>query len=467
MIPVLLATAAHAFTPEDCPFGVNAHQADTDALQQAAAAGARWVRFDMNWHQFEPAKGQYDWAIADRFMADAAANDLEVFVTIAYGPAWAGPPGCSDADPSEWNWCRNAVPSVQDWTDFVTAAVSRYGGQVKAWGMWNEPNLSHFFRGTRDDYVNTILIPGSDAVHAACADCLVLGPELANLRGANWDSDAGQCLFGECIFNGWEVSLREILIAAGPYIDVITHHKYADPADTLWSEAIDGEWLIIQIMHGIKEITDAEAPGKPVWITEMGWETTPGGPHAPQYAADQLYEAYAAFPEVQAGTWSGTTSGAWPELQRMFWYDLTDDPTILPDGDQYTWGLLDSAGLPKETWFAYRDVVADLGGCDDPPTGTGTGGTGTGGTGTGGATTGSTGSSTGGPGGTTTDPGEPPAPVDTGDPASAPPAAPPAGCGCAHGTSAAPWWLLGVAALLGWRRGPAPSPRASARGSGP
>lgn len=439
MSPLVLAAVltAQAYTPEACPFGVNAHQADTAALEQAAAAGAKWVRFDMNWYQFEPSKGSYDWTVADRFMADAAANDLDVFVTIAYGPAWAGPPGCDDNHPDEWMWCHNAVPPTQDWTDFVTAAVGRYGGQVKAWGMWNEPNLSQFFQGTRDQYVQGILIPGSDAVHAACADCKVLGPELAHLRGANWDADEGQCAFNECIFNGWEVSLREILIAAGPSIDIISHHKYTDPATTFWSEAIDGQFLLIQYMHGIKEITDAHAPGKPVWITEMGWETTPGGEHSPEYAGDQLYEAYGILPEVQAGTWSGTNAGAWPELQRMFWYDLTDDPTIHPWG-QYTWGLLDANGQPKQTWYAYQDAVTDLGGCADiapPDPGTGTGG-GTGsGTGAGTGTGGSTGPDE------ETDPTTPDPDGTADDPATAATVTP-SGCGCAHGSDPTGWLLL-------------------------
>lgn len=447
MFPLALAAAltAGAWTPEACPFGVNAHQADTDALQQAADAGVKWVRFDMNWHQFEPSKGVYDWTVADRFMADAAANDLEVFVTVAYGPAWAGPVGCDDAHADEAMWCRNAVPAQADWTDFVTAAVDRYGSQVKAWGMWNEPNLFHFWQGTRDQYVDTILIPGSDAVHAACSDCKVLGPELAHLRSADWDSDAGTCLFDECIFNGWEVSLREILIDAGPWIDVISHHKYTDPADTFWSEAIDGESLLsVQFMHGIKELTDDHAPGKPVWITEMGWETSPGGPHDPVYAGDQLYEAYAILPEVQQGTWSGTAAGAWPELERMFWYDLTDDPVVHPWG-QYTWGLLDAYGQPKETWTAYADVVADLGGCADVEGTTTDPGTG-----------GSTGTTTGGTDGTeTTPPGGTDetgrSGVDTAGQDAAVGAQAPSGCGCTHTGGGFPLALLPGVLLLCWR----------------
>jgi len=440
MFVVALAAVlnAQAYTPEECPFGVNAHQAPDDVLDLAADAGIKWVRFDMNWWQFEPADGVYDWTVADRFMATADANDLQVFVTIAYTPTWAGTPGCDDLAIDENAWCRNSVPATSDWTDFVTAAVDRYGSQVKAWGMWNEPNLSHFFLGTRQQYVNDILIPGSDAVHAACADCKVLGPELAHLRGANWDSEAGNCIFGECVFNGWEVSLAAILDDAGPWIDIISHHKYTDPADRFWAETLDGEWLVVQFMHGIREITDTHAPGKPVWITEMGWETTPGGEHSPSYAGDQLYEAYAILDEVKDGTWNGTDDGPWPELQRMFWYDVMDDPVVHPWG-QYTWGLVDANHVPKETYWSYQAVTGDLGGCDDLDTEPGT-------------EPGDT-----EPGDTNPDPdteGDPTVPgvedEEDGDPVEAPTsdAATPAGCGCGTSGGPAAWWPLLALVLL-------------------
>ena len=64
---LLLVPSTSSALTEDCPFGVNAHQASNMALQQAAAAGIGWVRFDFNWFQIEPADNQFDWTIPDRF----------------------------------------------------------------------------------------------------------------------------------------------------------------------------------------------------------------------------------------------------------------------------------------------------------------------------------------------------------------------------------------------------------------
>ena len=363
MVCLLLWSAdAGAFT-EECPFGVNAHQASDDALDLAAAAGIGWVRFDMNWFQFEPSNNGYDWTVADRFVDHCDELGLHVFMTLGYTPDWATGVACNNADPNDENWCLNKPPAnVGDWTDFVTAAVQRYSGSVKHFGMWNEPNLGQFYSGTRDQYVDDILIPGSNAVHAACNDCYVLGPELAHLRGAEWDSCEGVCvplLDCECAFNGWNHSLSAILAAAGGHIDIVTHHKYGDPYTEWWDEALDGEFIVIQIINGIKEITDQYAPGKPVWITEFGWETEHLGDHTNAYGADQLENYFYAWEQVQTGTFPTSPNQPWPELEKFFWYDLVNDDNAM------TFGLLESDLDPKDPYYGYMNVIQALGNCEE------------------------------------------------------------------------------------------------------
>jgi len=371
---ILLAGALAVHSPavafdDDNPYGVNAHQAADEALDLVEQAGIGWVRFDMNWFQMEPAQGQYDWTIPDRFMAKAESLGLGVFVTVAYSPQWAVAGPCDDGSEESEERCMNRLPTDQAyWTDFVTACVQRYGDTVRHWGMWNEPNLDHFFIGTRDEYVEQILIPGSAAVHAACPGCYVLGPELANLREVHWDAEEGEDYGGlGYAFNGWNHSLSRILEDAGDHIDIVTHHKYTDPADLWWYELLDGEWIIMQIMWGAKEITDLYCPGKEVWITEFGWESEPWGSYTDEYAAEQLTDLYDGMCEVSAGTftteWDGPVNQPWPEMRRLFWYDLNEDPT------GYSWGLLTWDLIPKDPYYAYADVIAANGNClqDAPP----------------------------------------------------------------------------------------------------
>ena len=363
IVGLLWPLNAGAFT-EECPYGVNAHQASDDALDLVAAAGIGWVRFDMNWFQFEPSDNGYNWSEADRFVDKCDQLGIHVYMTVSYTPEWAVGVACNNADANWENWCLNAHPASSTyWTDFVTAVVQRYSGSVKHYGMWNEPNLGSFYKGTREQYTNEILIPGSNAVHAACADCYVLGPDLAHLRGAEWDECEGTCvplLDCECMYNGWNHSLKEVLADAGSYIDIVTHHKYGDPAQVWWEEALDGEFIVIQLVNGIKEVTDQYAPGKPVWITEFGWESEPLGDHTNAYAATQLTDTYECLDGVGTGTCSWGVNQPWPELEKMFWYDLVNDDSAM------TYGLLDSSLNPKDPYNSYASVIQALGNCEEP-----------------------------------------------------------------------------------------------------
>ncbi len=443
MFLVLLCSLAFATTDPACPFGVNAHQAPESSLTEGAAAGVGWARFDMNWNQFEPTDGGYDWTVAGRFIDAASDQGLNVYVTVAYTPSWAGEAGCDDNDADEQRWCRNSVPAAQDYATFVTAAVNRYGDRVEHWGIWNEPNLSHFFRGSVEDYLDQVLIPGADAVHAACSDCLVVGPDLAHLRSSDaWNGESGICAFGECIFNGWEVSLAEILDGSGGRIDVVAHHIYTDSAQDMLVELVDGQSVAgVQYESGVKEITDAHAPGTPVWITEFGWETLPGGEWSEAAAAGELEAAYAGLVALQSGTQTGAVNQPWPELEKFFWYDLQDDPNTY-DWGVFTWGLLDTEGQRKETWEGMAAAVATYGGCE--------------------AVEEEPGDDTGDPTEEDTDePGddeeqdsgdEDEEPTDTGSEGAQHQDTTPPGCGCAAAPGAASFAWLGLLALARRRR---------------
>ena len=147
MIPLLLPLLAPAQAFPDCPYGVNAHNASDDQLALAADAGIHWVRLDVNWYQVEASEGSYDWSTLDRFVDTADDLGLEVFATVAYSPEWAVSGPCDDSAADDADWCHNRLPDEGAWTNFLSVLVARYGGRVKHWGLWNEPNLGGFFSG--------------------------------------------------------------------------------------------------------------------------------------------------------------------------------------------------------------------------------------------------------------------------------------------------------------------------------
>lgn len=310
------APAAQAQTTHPASkYGVCAHHASDAALDKTARAGIKWVRLDFNWFQMETAKGQFNWRITDRLVRSSQAKGLSVFATLAYTPSWAN--GSQD----------HAVPPtrMQDWYDFVHAVVTRYKATVKHWGLWNEPNLDHFFKGNRDTYLE-ILRRGHAAVKAADSAGKTLGPELAHLKGGQW--------------NTW---LDDILRRGGQYIDIITHHMYKDPSETF--TALDGSpWPWDP--PSVKTIIQRAGQGnKPVWFTEFGWRTDQ---HSPATQARRLKELLEGLEQR-------------PWITKYFPYMLHDGPT----GEK--WGLMDHNLNHKPGMDAYRDHIRTYTTAPPPP----------------------------------------------------------------------------------------------------
>jgi polysaccharide biosynthesis protein PslG len=289
------------------PYGVNAHLPTSVLLDRVAAAGIAWIRVDFNWFMMEPERGVYDWTTTDAVVGDARARGLNIYATLAYSPAWAN-----------GNQAPNTPPvDPQDWYAFVYTTVSRYRGSVQHWGMWNEPNFKHFFSGSPDQYIDTILRVGSQAVHDADPSGYVLGPELAQ-EGDWWQ---------------W---LYAVLDRAAEAIDIVTQHSYQDTGqDVLRRLGGPVEPWNRPTVRDVMRWTGTD--GKALWLTETGWNT-----------AEVSEEAQAGFYEQVL---DGVEAYDW--LHKVFFYALADEPAS-PD----QWGILYNDLTPKPAYGAYQRYIA-------------------------------------------------------------------------------------------------------------
>ncbi len=106
------------------------------ALSRLDGAGIRWVRFTVPWDSVEPERGRHEWGAADRiFEALARHPSLNLLVVLDRSPEWAR--DVADAG-------NPLAPSHQraDFGAFATAVARRYGGQVRYYQIWNEPNIA-------------------------------------------------------------------------------------------------------------------------------------------------------------------------------------------------------------------------------------------------------------------------------------------------------------------------------------
>jgi MYXO-CTERM domain-containing protein len=306
--------------------GMNIHVGWPEFIDAAADLGVGWVRLDANWYQLEPSSGQHQWSGLDAWVDRATAAGLKVFLTLAYTPAWV--PRHGDTDGLSHNDCPDAST---EWVRFVRAAVARYRARgVTHFGLWNEPNLTSFLECTPAEYATLIASPGAAAVRAECADCKVLGPDLANV--------------GECDVY-LEAVLRTIPVST---FDIIAHHIYQGFAETGWA----GWWAGDSFMNALddqrnpwtrrdlRQILDAHGYAGEVWITETGYRADPPGDAARE--ATQATYVRRVLEEQLARAW----------VTNSFFYEMCDCKPDQPDCTIDGFGLMRAtAGSPSTRSF--------------------------------------------------------------------------------------------------------------------
>ncbi|HEY8090053.1 MAG TPA: adenylate/guanylate cyclase domain-containing protein [Polyangiaceae bacterium] len=290
LVAAAAAAAAHA---DERQLGLNIHQSADVGVAVAAGCKGQIVRVDFDWYAAEPAQGSYDWSALDAVVAAATSKGLTVLATTGYTPTWASG---GAANPT-----NNAVPVAGSYAAFVTAAVHRYAGRVTYWELWNEPNLSKFFSGTAQQYVDSVLVPGAAAVRAACAGCKVVGPALSTSGSAYAD---------------W---MQTVLTKAPGSLDVVSGHDYAvfddmgggGTSPDFFSKldhhrvVTVGGTVVYEDPLSLREsMVTFGAASLPLWITETGYEAAYGDATATAAQAHFAAEVLGAM--VTRPWWTAT-----------------------------------------------------------------------------------------------------------------------------------------------------------------
>jgi Cellulase (glycosyl hydrolase family 5) len=134
----------------------------TDGQRQVATLGGIRLWDDsVKWGQIETAKGVYNWSKLDSIMSKAQAQHVDVLYTLGDTPKWAGKiPPKSPCGPTGSYSCSAPTDLKTDGTgadayfsDFVSALVKRYKGQIAYYELWNEPDCTCFWSGNNAQIV--------------------------------------------------------------------------------------------------------------------------------------------------------------------------------------------------------------------------------------------------------------------------------------------------------------------------
>jgi hypothetical protein len=288
----------------DDRIGLNVHVPSDAILEDVASnLGISWIRIDFDWFRMEPERGRFEWAETDRVVEKARADGLEILATLAYTPAWASsnPGSPQPSDPPA---------SADFYRDFVRASVTRYRERVRFWQFWNEPNLTDFWRGTREQYRTSILEAGARTAREVHPGARVVAPGLANV-------------------GSWRPWFEEAMRAKA-LIDVINHHNYARTGRASIVELrTDGLQPSLRTLMRENEVDD-----RPFWLTETARRTDDGD--QPRYYDEILHT-------LRVETW----------VARLFFFHYWDGPGQGNGG----FGIVNEDLTGKPAYFVLRSVL--------------------------------------------------------------------------------------------------------------
>lgn len=235
--------------------GINVQGEPDFGLVRTARAG--WVRLNLRWSEVNPAPGVWRFERIDRQVRQARDRDLEILALLAHAPEWLGGGHNGTTPPAE----------VARWTEFVRLTAERYRGRIAAYEIWNEPD----FRNEGDGigwnreiaesprYVD-YLRAAAMAIRQAAPGTRVVGPALSSGL-----SDRKLAFLDQLERTRFPDGSRP-----ADHLDAVSLHQNVQGTDGA------GPWLVRLLANGLYPL-ESRAPslaGKPLWVTEFGWQST-------------------------------------------------------------------------------------------------------------------------------------------------------------------------------------------------
>jgi O-antigen ligase len=314
----------------------------TSALTRIADGGFVWVRQSFTWSEIEPAEGTFDWSTPDRIV-----EALRRFPGLRLVAVLGDDPPSPPADAARF-------------AAFAAAFAERYGDQVEAYQIWDEPNLAANWGGgpvSPPAYADLLAHvapairatdPGAPIVLAGLAPTSETGPQnLSETRYLERLYEAG----GADTFD---------VVAAKPYgFDT-------GPYDRRVDESILNLSRILLLREVMVQNGDAD---KAIWASHWGWNALPEGWDGAPSIWGQTDEATQASWTVAA---LSRARSEWPWAGAMIIENLQATgpaagslaTTRGAEIEDPRWGfsLLDADGSPRPVYdavTAWADTLPD------------------------------------------------------------------------------------------------------------
>jgi hypothetical protein len=328
-----------------------------DDYERMGAANVGLLRVQLSWPATDPtpAAADEDWSASDAVVADAARHAIRVLPFVYGTPSWVLG---LDGRACEPDRCRPYPPrgpeALAAWSDFLAAAVARYGPggsfwslhpelprlPIRAWQIWNEQNSPTFFapKPSVRTYARMLRAAHAAVVARDPGAKVVLGGMFGNPLGGRHPVIAAADYLAE-------LYRRPGLAAA---FDGVAAHPYGARLSAVREQ-------IGTLRERIRRADDDAR----LWITELGWASAgPPDPlnRGPRGQAKRLRRTFSYLLAKRRRL----------RIETVDWYSWRDTAPSTPGLCDWCAGsgLLTVDGLEKPAYAAFAGIARRNGGGD-------------------------------------------------------------------------------------------------------
>ncbi|MFH0902274.1 MAG: hypothetical protein V2A73_16710 [Pseudomonadota bacterium] len=293
-----------------------------DELRDIGARVQRRAALDgLAWGLIQPRlDGQYNWAGFDANLELAQSLGITSVITVkSANQEDQENCGCQEAK------CKDNPCDWDAYEEFLEAAVTRYRGTIGYWQFENEPEKGHYYTGTTTEYAE-LLSRSYRVVKEACPECQVL---IAGMRHCTYAAE-GSTYYPDLLV---ELSQHPSCGGTGCF-DIFDVHTAAGCLVRNAKGKPDLARIHQEVRIAYDQVrallVDAGLGDKPIWSTEFGPLEGSGE------IAHTLVKSFTVA--LDAGS------------QLLFWR-VNEKPSLILEG-----------GVPTDSFYAYRALIAKLGG---------------------------------------------------------------------------------------------------------
>lgn len=243
-----------------------------ETLKMLNEAGFGYIRQHFPWEDIEiHGKGDFidrrndpegvdAWAKYDNIVTLAEQYEIEIIARLDNPPSW------TRAEPDEVIGSHGPPDDYNDYGDFVAAVAERYRGRVHYYQLWNEPNIYPEWgeRAPDPEGYTALLCEGYRRIKEVDPEAIILAGALSPTL-AMTDRHMNNVVYLQRMYQA----------GASDCFDVFSAQGYG-----LWSGPTDRRLrpTVINYPHHLllRDVMVVNGDeSKPMWISEMGWNTVP------------------------------------------------------------------------------------------------------------------------------------------------------------------------------------------------